>query len=125
MNSMYLQGSEEVSRAGHNIQQAASTLSSAAGTIDEAARRMTSQLETHGYQVEALATAMASAPTLHDYFAAHASEADITAHSSGPIVDNIVDEGFGHKRVERAPLVRTREQAKFAYATAMMKAREA
>lgn len=125
MNTTHLIGSEQVERAGYNIESAAETISRAADTIDSAAHRMAGQLETHGYQLEALIEAMASQPTLHDYFAAHASEADISAHSSGPIVDNIVDEGFGHKRVERSPLVRSREQAKFAYATAMMKAREA
>lgn len=72
MNTMHLIGSEQVQSAGVSIGRAADTINSAASTIDDAARRMTSQLETHGYQMEALATAMASAPTLHDYFMAHA-----------------------------------------------------
>lgn len=72
MNTMHLIGSEQVQSAGANISRAADTISSAAGTIDEAARRFAGQLETHGYQMEALATAMASLPTLHDYFMMHA-----------------------------------------------------
>jgi hypothetical protein len=63
--------------------------------------------------------------SLRDYFAAKAGEADIEAHRTGPVTESVVDDGYGRKTVRRGPLERTREQAKFAYADAMMKAREA
>lgn len=71
MNTVHLIGSEQVQSAGVSISRAADTIRSAASTIDSAAHRMAGQLETHGYQMEALATAMASAPTLLDLFAIH------------------------------------------------------
>jgi hypothetical protein len=54
VNSMYLQGSEEVSRAGYTIQGAAETMTRAASTNDEAAARLVRALENHGYMLSAL-----------------------------------------------------------------------
>lgn len=53
--------------------------------------------------------------TLRDYFAAKASESDVAAHT------HIYGEADG---IKLCIGVRTREQAKFAYADAMLAARE-
>lgn len=115
MNSVFLQGSEDVSRAGHNMQQAADTIIRAAGSIDESGRRMAGQLETHGYQMEALATAMASAPMLRDLFAGDA----LKGICSSPTLLAAA--------AQSAPGDLTDEIARmsWAMADAMMKAREA
>lgn len=64
--------------------------------------------------------------TLRDYFAIHASEDDIQRHlPTGRVVDVVTPNGFGGKSVERRPEFRTREQARYAFADAMLKAREA
>lgn len=69
METVHLIGAEQVQNAGLAISRAADTISSAASTIDSSVHRMAGQLETHGYQMEALIEAMASAPTLRDQFA--------------------------------------------------------
>lgn len=107
MNTMHLIGSEQVQSAGVSISRAADTISSAAGTIDSSAHRMAGQLETHGYQMEALATALASAPTLHDLFAIAAMQGMLAC----PI------------QPQSGPDMYARDA--YAMATAMMKAREA
>lgn len=53
MNSMYLQGSEEVSRAGYTIQQAADTISRAASSFDSAVERLGNILDQHACRIEA------------------------------------------------------------------------
>ena len=53
--------------------------------------------------------------TLRDWFAGQATEADIEAHSGGEI----------HPKTGRAYNQKTREQAKYSYADAMIAAREA
>lgn len=63
--------------------------------------------------------------TLRDYFAARATEADIAEHRTGSITEGVVTGFDGFRRVVHTPTVRTREQAKFAYADAMLRAREA
>jgi hypothetical protein len=52
--------------------------------------------------------------TLRDWFATHATEADIEAHAGGNI----------HPKTGRLYNQRTREQAKYAYADAMISARD-
>lgn len=69
---VHLLGSEDVSRAGHNMQQAADTISRAANTIDSANERLGRNLEQHSYQIGALAEALAGTPSLRHYFMAHA-----------------------------------------------------
>ena len=62
--------------------------------------------------------------TIRDYFAAKATEEDIKAHIYGPIARQIRSVGsMGEKREVDAPSVRSREEAKYAYADAMLKAR--
>ena len=62
---------------------------------------------------------------LRDYFAASASEEDIKDHKYGPDCLQIVqDLHTGSKREVVLPSVLTREQSKYAYADAMLKARD-
>ena len=63
--------------------------------------------------------------TLRDYFAARASEEDIEEHSNGPKTEHIVNDSTGMKRIVHRNTIYTREQAKYRYADAMLKAREA
>jgi hypothetical protein len=63
--------------------------------------------------------------SMRDYFAANASEHDIAAHRAGPTTERVVTNSDGMRRIVTGPAVRTREQAKFAYANAMLAAREA
>jgi hypothetical protein len=64
--------------------------------------------------------------TLRDYFAAKASEDDIAEHSSkGFIEEYVFDLGNGRKELRNREARRTREEAKYQYADAMLKAREA
>ena len=64
--------------------------------------------------------------TLRDYFAVHATEEDIAPYiHTGAVVDKVVDDGYGHKRVTKTYETRTREAARYCYADAMIKAREA
>lgn len=63
--------------------------------------------------------------TLRDYFAAKASEEDIEAHINGSKTEHIVQGSDGVKRIVHKNTIYTREQAKYKYADAMLKAREA
>ena len=64
--------------------------------------------------------------TLRDYFAIHATEEDIQRHlPTGRIIEVVVETMIGLKEVEKQPERRTREQARYAFADAMLKARQA
>jgi hypothetical protein len=63
--------------------------------------------------------------TLRDYFAAKASEEDIKEHSVGRKSSDAVARGTGFPYKKHTAVHYTREQAKFRYADAMLKAREA
>lgn len=63
--------------------------------------------------------------TLRDYFAAKASEEDIKAHQEGGVKEQVVDDPNGRKKIVYCNFRYTREQAKYRYADAMLKAREA
>ena len=63
--------------------------------------------------------------TLRDYFAAKASEEDIKAHQEGGVKEQVVDDLNGRKKIVYCNVRYTREQAKYRYADAMLKAREA
>ena len=63
--------------------------------------------------------------TLRDYFAAKASEEDINEHIwKGHKEQFVVDEGMGKSRLASREAMWTREEAKYRYADAMLKARE-
>lgn len=70
-------------------------------------------------------TANGESMTLRDHFAAAATENDVANYIEGPIVHQVVEDIPGRKRVISAPLKRTREQAKYAYADAMIEVRSA
>ncbi len=62
--------------------------------------------------------------TLRDYFAAKASEEDIQRHLfTGRIVEVVVERTNGRKEIDKQPEVQTREQARYAFADAMLAAR--
>ena len=62
--------------------------------------------------------------TLRDYFAIHAPEEDIQRRlPTGLMIDVVTPYGPGGKSVERRPQFRTREQARYAFADAMLQAR--
>jgi len=63
--------------------------------------------------------------TLRDYFAAKASEEDIKAHQEGGVKEQVVDDMNRRKRIVHCNVRYTREQAKYRYADAMLKARQA
>jgi hypothetical protein len=63
--------------------------------------------------------------TLRDYFAAKASEDDIRANIEGPMQECIVEGSNGRKHITHRTGKYTREQAKYRYADAMLKARDA
>ena len=63
--------------------------------------------------------------TLRDYFAAKASEEDIKAHQEGGVKEQVVDDINGRKKIVHCDVRYTREQAKYRYADAMLKARKA
>lgn len=63
--------------------------------------------------------------SLLDYFAAKASEEDIKAHQDGGVKEQVVDDLNGRKKIVYCNVRYTREQAKYRYADAMLKAREA
>ena len=63
--------------------------------------------------------------TLRDYFAAKASEDDIRANIEGPMQECIVEGSDGRKHITHRTIKYAREQAKYRYADAMLKAREA
>ena len=63
--------------------------------------------------------------TLRDYFAAKASEEDIKAHQDGGVKEQVVDDYLNaRKRIVYCNVRYTREQAKYCYADAMLKARK-
>jgi hypothetical protein len=61
--------------------------------------------------------------TLRDYFAAKASEEDIQANREGPMQEQVITDGNGRKHITHQTVRYTREQAKYRYADAMLKAR--
>lgn len=64
--------------------------------------------------------------TLRDYFAAKASEEDIDAHIwKGHTEDHVFTDEYGRRSVDQRQARWSREQAKYRYADAMLKAREA
>jgi hypothetical protein len=69
----------------------------------------------HGHKLEGM--------TLRDYFAAKASEDDIRANIEGPMQECIVEGSNGRKHITHRTVKHTREQAKYRYADAMLKAR--
>ena len=63
--------------------------------------------------------------TLRDYFAAHAIEKDVEEYERGSRIKEVPrKDGLGNERFSET-VYYTREQAKFRYADAMLKAREA
>ena len=62
--------------------------------------------------------------TLRDYFAAKATEEDINAHREGPMEEHIGSDVNGRKYITHRSTRYTREQAKYIYADAMLKARD-
>lgn len=67
-----------------------------------------------------------SGMTLRDYFAIRATEEDIQRYlPTGRIIEVVVERMIGLKEVEKQPERRTREQARYAFADAMLKARQA
>ena len=69
--------------------------------------------------------AMYSGMTLRDYFAAKASEEDIQRHLfTGRTVEVVVERTNGRKEIDKQPEVQTREQARYAFADAMLAARK-
>ncbi len=66
-----------------------------------------------------------SGMTLRDYFAARASEEDIQRHLfTGRIVEVVVERTNGRKEIDKQPEFQTREQARYAFADAMLAARK-
>jgi hypothetical protein len=64
--------------------------------------------------------------TLRDYFAAKATEEDIAAHIwKGHKEDFVMADGYGMKKVVKREAMWSREEAKYRYADAMLRAREA
>lgn len=64
--------------------------------------------------------------TLRDYFAAKASEEDLNQHIwKGHKEDFVQLDGYGKKTVVQREAMWSREEAKYRYADAMLKAREA
>ena len=63
--------------------------------------------------------------TLRDWFATHTSEGDIKAHGWGPNTEQVLIDHNGMRRIEVTSSRRTREQARYAYADEMLRAREA
>ena len=61
--------------------------------------------------------------TLRDYFAAKATEEDINAHREGPMEEHIVSDVNGRRHITHRRTRYTREQARYRYADAMLKAR--
>lgn len=82
MNTMHLIGSEDVARAGHNMTAAGDTISRAANEFDAAAMRLGGALEQHGYQMGALAEALAGALSLRDQLAMAALQGYLASASA-------------------------------------------
>ena len=62
--------------------------------------------------------------TLRDYFAAKASEEDIADYRIGPTTEHVIESLNGLKSIVNFPEMRTRMQAKYLYADAMLEARK-
>lgn len=62
--------------------------------------------------------------SLRDYFAARAEEEDIRTHMEGPMQKSVTKSPAGRCYITHETTKYTREQAKFRYADAMLKARE-
>jgi hypothetical protein len=62
--------------------------------------------------------------SLRDYFAIHATDEDVARHLEGPLGESIQTDMQGRKMIITRPTRRNREQARFAFADAMMKARD-
>jgi nucleoid-associated protein YgaU len=62
--------------------------------------------------------------TLRDYFAISATDEDVAAHLQGPPKPKPQTDMMGKTMFVPAPTYRTREQARYAFADAMLKARE-
>lgn len=76
----------------------------------------------HGQPVQAV---YQHGMTLRDYFATHASEEDIIEHTpKGCKEEYIHDNGDGSKSIRYRQAMWTREEARYRYADAMLKARE-
>lgn len=70
-------------------------------------------------------TATETGMTLRDYFAASATEDDLCNHTfTGQNEQFVQDNADGTKSVRTRPVSLTREQAKYHYADAMLKARQ-
>lgn len=76
-------------------------------------------------RLEALETVHAPAMILRDYFAASASDSDVQAWMHGEPCRQIKELPDGMRQEVYAPRLFTREQAKYRYADAMLKARNA
>lgn len=111
MNTMHLIGAEQVQSAGASISRAADTISSAASTIDSTAHRLASSLEQHGYQMGALAEALAGAPSLRDQMAMAALQGFLTT-AGAPSLNGLQ----GYEDITA--------KASYKMADAMLKARE-
>lgn len=72
---------------------------------------------------------LANGMTLRDYFAIRATDKDILPYMSKgvPMTKAVPDSSFGlgGKRLENVTVYPTREQARYAFADAMLRAREA
>lgn len=80
----------------------------------------------HGFDIVAERFTSQGGMTLRDYFAAKAKDEDIAEHiSKGFIEEYVFDLGNGKKELRNREARWTREQAKYKYADAMLKAREA
>jgi len=63
--------------------------------------------------------------TLRDYFAVRAGEEDIARYMEGPMAERVVfDRRSGRDRIVNRPMRYSREQARYRFAEAMLKARE-
>jgi hypothetical protein len=63
--------------------------------------------------------------TLRDYFAISATDEDVAAHLQGPPKPKPKTDMMGKTMFVPAPTYRTREQARYAFADAMLEARDA
>lgn len=117
MDRVYLQGSEEVDRAGRNIDGAAETISRAALTIDGAASSMALSVTHAVERIERLnELPLADQRTLRDYFAATANEFDVR---------NALEELGRTGGLNGLDALGRNAAARFAHADAMLKARAA
>ena len=76
------------------------------------------------FQVKSTLDWEAHGMTLRDYFAIRASEEDIQHHlPTGRMIDVVTFDGRGGKSIEQRSEFRTREQARYAFADAMLQER--